>query len=825
MSQRCDQRTARIRPSHWFHMVVLLMLGLGLAWVSSAAAEQASSHARPFQAGYLDASGEHTCAVLLGGSLRCWGTNRGGRLGMAGSGAVVNPANVGAVPVSDGRTDALAAGLFHTCAIVGSGAVECWGYAANGRLGTGVDPGLPHDQIPTVASAADATPVDLGPGRTARAIAAGLSHTCAILDTGQVRCWGTGSLGRLGNGGMQDVGDDETPGSLPPVALPRPARAITAGDYHTCAILDNGAVYCWGHAAFGQLGAGAPSASEVPSPVGPLNLGGRAAVAISAGSAHTCAILDDGAVRCWGFNGNGQLGVGDKATRNEPGPVVSLSGRAVAIGAAPGYLKPNTDAWVVGAHTCAVLESGAVQCWGFNGDARLGSGGYGTPDEDNPNRRSALTPAPPVSLGAGARARAITLGNAHTCVLLADDAVRCWGFNDDGRLGNGQVGNTVGDDETPGAAPPAALGGPAPGSVALLDLGVTPGASAVSVGAETTMQMRVTNTEGDPAGVRVKLAPTGGLAVVAGAPNAGAYDAAQGVWDTGRLQSGQSAVLTVRVQGTAPGAAAVTGNLTGATAMDPRVDAPAAAQVAVNVSPATGTTTTDGGGTTPPDPSAASLTAAAVRAPRAGLVRTVKVTGQLRLPAGMPAAACSGVVRVSTLAGKRLVVRRNVKVRGTATRCTYSASLKVPAKRVGSVKRLRVTTSFLGNALVPARPAPARNVAVRMPPLPRRITVSVRRGAGSATMRSLSVSGTVTLPAGAKASVCTGRVRVSARSGTRTIAGATAKLRRVGSRCTYSRVLRVRTASAGAPRVVVAARFLGTTRMQARDSKGVSVRL
>ncbi len=721
MSHPCHQRAVHLHPLRWFHVMLLLVVGAGLMWTSIAAAEQASSHARPFQAGYLDAGGEHTCAVLLDGSLRCWGTNRGSRLGIPGVGAVPDPGAAGPVLVREGRTEALANGLFHTCAIVGAGVVKCWGFAANGRLGTGA--ALPGGAT-SVVSAADAAPVDLGPGRRARAIAAGLSHTCAILDTGEVRCWGTGSFGRLGNGDTQDVGDDEVPGARPVVDLPRAARAITAGDYHTCAILDDGSVRCWGYDANGRLGAGLPLFDTVTRPTPALNLGpGRTAVAISAGSAHTCAVLDNGAVTCWGFNGNGQLGQGSTTSRPVPTPPVDLGGRATAIAAAPGYIRDPSEAYVGGAHTCAVLESGAVRCWGFNGNARLGSSDWG----QQVGATNLPTDVPPVDLGPGARARAITLGNAHSCVLLADDSVRCWGFNDDGRLGNGQTGNTVGDNETPGVAPAAALGGPAPGSVALVDLGVSPGTSAVTVGAETTMRVRVTNTQGDPAAVRVTLQPSGGLAVSSGAPDRGAYDAGRRIWDTGSLSPGQSAALEVRVRGTAPGAASLAGTLS-ATARDPRVGAAAVAAIPVEVNaapapppppppPPPAPTVA-----TPPTPPpvakvrATRLTAAVTRLPKRGLITRMRVTGRLVLPRSAARNACAGRVRITVLAGKRKVVTRTVRVRGRVARCTYTTTFAVPRRHVRSAKRLRVQTRFLGTARVRARVAPNRNVAVRVAP-------------------------------------------------------------------------------------------------------------
>ena len=129
----------------------------------------------------------------------------------------------------------------------------------------------------------------LGLDRTAVAIAAGELHTCAVLDDGSVRCWGSGADGRLGYGNVASIGDTESPAAAGPVSLGigRSAVAITAGDSHTCALLDDGSVRCWGQGRSGQLGY-ASSASvgddEQPATAGPVDLGaGRSAVAISAG--------------------------------------------------------------------------------------------------------------------------------------------------------------------------------------------------------------------------------------------------------------------------------------------------------------------------------------------------------------------------------------------------------------------------------------------------------------------------------------------------------------------------------------------------------------
>ncbi|MEC7261909.1 MAG: hypothetical protein VXV71_05705, partial [Candidatus Thermoplasmatota archaeon] len=168
----------------------------------------------------------------------------------------------------------------------------------------------------------------LGTGRTAVAISSGKLHTCAILDDGSVSCWGRGFIGALGNGGTSDA---TTPTPTSSLGTGRTAVAISSGELHTCAILDDGSVSCWGYGGNGQLGNGGTSDALTPMPTSNLRIG-RTAAAISSGYRHTCAILDDGSVSCWGEGSDGQLGNG--VTLDSPTPTTTSSlgaGRTVAL--------------------------------------------------------------------------------------------------------------------------------------------------------------------------------------------------------------------------------------------------------------------------------------------------------------------------------------------------------------------------------------------------------------------------------------------------------------------------------------------------------------
>jgi len=423
------------------------------AFPAGAAAEQASEPRSPAAAG-LDAGGLHSCAVLVAGSVRCWGYGANGQLGYGNTDTIGDnetPASVGPVNFGAGRTvKAIAAGDYHTCALLDDGTVRCSGFGGDGRLGYG--------NTNDVSDPSSVGPVDLGSGRTAKAITAGAAHTCAILDNGNVLCWGYGGGGfphdgRLGYGNTNNVGDVETPASVGPVKLGagRTAVAISAGGAHTCALLDDNTVKCWGRNNFGQLGYGntnyiGDSPTTTPDTVGPVNLGpGRSAMAITAGGLHTCALLDDGSVRCWGDAANGRLGygnentIGDTETPDTAGPVRLGPGRtATAISAGD-------------AHTCALLDDGNVRCWGLGASGRLGYG--------NPHNVGAIeTPdvVGPVDLGRGRTAVAISAGTHHTCARLDDASVRCWGDGANGRLGYCNQ-DDIGDDEASGSVGPVSL--------------------------------------------------------------------------------------------------------------------------------------------------------------------------------------------------------------------------------------------------------------------------------------------------------------------------------------------------------------------------------
>ena len=345
--------------------------------------------------------GRHTCAILDNGSVTCWGRNNHGQLGDGTTTQRNTPTQTSSL--GTGRTAvAIAGGYQHTCAILDDGSVSCWGDNNYGQLGDGT---TSSRIVPTQTSS-------LGTGRTAVAISSGEYHTCALLDNGSVSCWGHNISGFLGDG---TTTQRNSPTQTSSFGTGRTAVAISSGDYHTCAILDDDSVSCWGDNFHGQLGDGTTTQRNTPTQTSSLGAG-RTAVTISSGYMHTCAVLDDGSVKCWGYNIQGQLGDGTTSSRNVPTQISSLGTGRTAVAISSGEY-----------HTCALLDNGSLSCWGSNDFYQLGDGT--TTDRD--------TPTQTLSLGNGRTAVAISSGEYHTCAILDNASVRCWGANYYGQVGNG----------------------------------------------------------------------------------------------------------------------------------------------------------------------------------------------------------------------------------------------------------------------------------------------------------------------------------------------------------------------------------------------------
>jgi cysteine-rich repeat protein len=393
----------------------------------------------------------HSCGLGSSGKVQCWGNNWIGQLGV---GDTVNRGfnesemgpNLPAVALGTGKSAvALSSGADTTCAILNDGGVKCWGSNAGGQLGVGDTanrgsaPNHLGDNLPAVP---------LGSGRTAIQVAVGHAHACALLDDHSMKCWGYNLHGELGQEDGESRGDvlGELGDALPPIKLGtgRSALAIAAGAYHTCAVLDDFSVKCWGMGDWGQLGLGDPgdrgyASGHMGDGLPTVDLGtGRSARDIAAGEYHSCAVLDDGSVKCWGYGEYGQLGQGDTQAR---GDGFGLMGDALApIQLGTGRSAKRVFAGVY--KTCAILDNDSVKCWGMNYYGGLGVGDTATRG-DGPNEMGDFLPA--VSLGSGRTAKSLAVGDSHTCALLDNETVKCWGNNSYGQLGLGLWSTNIGD--------------------------------------------------------------------------------------------------------------------------------------------------------------------------------------------------------------------------------------------------------------------------------------------------------------------------------------------------------------------------------------------
>ena len=333
-------------------------------------------------------------------------------------------------------------GLYHTCVLLSTGSVKCWGGNTSGPLGLG---DTAHRGDGPGEMGANLPFVDLGTGRTATHIVAGYEHTCAILDNGGVKCWGRSNFGQLGLGNTASRGDgaNEMGDNLPFVDLGTSgltATQLVAGYNHTCALLSNGSVKCWGMGSSGQLGLGdAAHRGDGPGEMGDnlpfVDLGtGLTATQLAAGVYYTCAILNNGSVKCWGNNNYGALGLGDTAYRGDAPGEMGDNLPFVDIGTGLTATQITAGA----SQTCALLSNGGLKCWGLGFGGVLGSGntlnrGDG-PGEMGDNLAF-------VNLGTGVTATQISADNGLTCAVLSGGGVKCWGYNANGRLGLGDTAN------------------------------------------------------------------------------------------------------------------------------------------------------------------------------------------------------------------------------------------------------------------------------------------------------------------------------------------------------------------------------------------------
>ena len=375
-------------------VVCLLLLASANSVVFADVNESPINAANNHRQASITAGGSHACALMETGGVKCWGAHQNAKGQLGGGASIVSSTTPVQVQGLTSGVKAVTAGGAHTCALLETGGVKCWGANSGGQLGDGTT----TDQ---------SSPVQVqGLTSGVKAVTAGGTHTCALMETGSVKCWGyNGAAFRV----LGDVGTVER--WLEPtqvIGLENGVAAISASAYHTCALIETGGVKCWGRNVEGQLGNGFAQQSNTVVQVSGLTSG---VAAIDLGYSHSCALMIDGSVKCWGYNSFGQTGNGNTANQLSPVSVTGLTGVVLSLS-----LQAQS--------TCALIVGGSVECWGING----WTGGLG--DGTTTNR---LSPTQVSGLTSGISA--ISSGYYYGCALSSAGSLKCWGDNQNWQLG------------------------------------------------------------------------------------------------------------------------------------------------------------------------------------------------------------------------------------------------------------------------------------------------------------------------------------------------------------------------------------------------------
>lgn len=351
----------------------------------------------------------HACAVIADGSLWCWGNNSDGELGngasVDGVATVISAVPVKVVNVSQATN--VSTGNYHSCAVLSTGKVQCWGYNGTGQLGNGQSGTDSRSSVPVAVKVDGVNDLTSG-----LAVVAGSKHSCALLKDSSVKCWGDNGVGQLGSGNTSSstipvdvITDSTTKTPLTGVS------SLAVRTNHTCAVQSGGAVYCWGDNDSGQLGNRTTNSSTVA-----VKAVGVTASAVGAGDLHSCAVSSAaatlGAVQCWGYNYWGQLGNNSETQTLIPATATTSS--------------PATMLALGTSYSCAVLNSASasIECWGENTYGQLG----------NATDTYSTVPVPVRVL---TQVKSIAAGEGSTCAVTASGVVYCWGDNWFGELGDG----------------------------------------------------------------------------------------------------------------------------------------------------------------------------------------------------------------------------------------------------------------------------------------------------------------------------------------------------------------------------------------------------
>ncbi|MEE8045898.1 MAG: hypothetical protein V3T49_03575, partial [Dehalococcoidia bacterium] len=339
----------------------------------------------------ISAAFDRSCVVTSYGGVRCWGNNERGQIGDGTTGGY-RDAPVTVIGLENGVTQRSVSSS-HGCALTTVGGVKCWGSIRYLGIDAAID-GFSSDEYSKEAQDV----VGLSSGVVA--ISTGSGQSCAVMTRGGVKCWGFINDGQRGPGVPA-----QTPVDM--FRLDVEITAISHGDLHACVLTVTGGVRCWGRNNVGQLGDG--STTQTDWPVDVVGLDGRV-VDISSGRNTTCAVGAAGWVNCWGDVAS--LVPYGHSNEKTPLEITGFSEGATAV--------------AVGMQTaCAVMKSGRVECWGDNDYGQLGNGAMGLRSE------------PVVVSGISDDVVDLSAGRDYFCAVLSSGAVQCWGVNYAGQLGNG----------------------------------------------------------------------------------------------------------------------------------------------------------------------------------------------------------------------------------------------------------------------------------------------------------------------------------------------------------------------------------------------------
>lgn len=383
-----------------------------------------------------------TCAITNSNKLKCFGRNNYGQLGQGdtvnrGRSSLDMGSNLLEVQLGTGK-HATMIGMSEnsTCALLNDNTVKCWGHDENGSLGS-TNTGFGDEAAETHASI---NSINFGASLYAKEIYSGRYHNCAKLNDNNLKCWGNNANGRLGIGSSIHQGTSESTlgDNLPitDVGTSLSVKKYSAWDNHSCAVLSNDQVKCWGSGSNGKRGSqntsqSGDSANEMGDNLSFIDLGpGRSALDVKTGTNFTCVLMDNSQVKCFGANNYGQLGQEDKNQRGHNFGTAPSNISAIDLGTGNTVLKITLGH----IHACALLQNQKVKCWGYNGHGELGIGSTAHKGDDANEMGDNL---PYVDLGTGRTVKDIQAGIYHTCALLDNNKVKCWGYGNYGQLGIG----------------------------------------------------------------------------------------------------------------------------------------------------------------------------------------------------------------------------------------------------------------------------------------------------------------------------------------------------------------------------------------------------